>query len=199
MATPFDKILTLNYTFGTLDEVAPKAHPDNEDLKRAYALVREETGELMRAQSRIDTIDGVADTLVVADGMLARLGYDANSIADVLAALQDSTSALARVNDYIGERESVITLLLNIKAQALLVAHTIGANSLDAFNIVHENNMSKLCPTEADADATILRYAEQGIRVNKYRAGSFWCVRAGGPRDKFLKNHNWVPPDLSSL
>ncbi len=197
--TPFDKILILNHVFGTLDAQAPKAHPDNADLAKAYALVREETGELMRAESRVDVIDGVADTLVVADGMLARLGYDANSVADTLGALQADMRELGAITDYIQSRERVIELLLNIKARALLTAHTIGADSLLAFNIVHENNMSKLCPTEADADATISRYASQGIHVNKYRAGDFWCVRAGGPRDKFLKNHNWVPPDLSAL
>ena len=199
MSTPFDKILILNQVFGTLDERAPKSNPDNADLARAYALVREETGELMRAQSRIDVIDGIADTLVVADGMLARLGYDANSIADPLNMLQDAARELGAITDYVSASERVIKLLLDIKASALLISHTIGANSLDAFNIVHENNMSKLCPTEDDADATIARYAEQGIRVNKYRAGEFWCVRAGGPRDKFLKNHSWAPPDLSAL
>lgn len=198
MATPFDKVLALNHAFGTIEHPAPQAAQDPEDIKRAHKLVVEEVNELLNAQTRVDTADGVADVLVVADGMLARIGYDANSTEYILDSLWQELELL---DAYIaaGFPKNIILTLLNIKAKALLYAHTVGINSMDAFNIVHENNMSKLCPTEEDADATIHLYAEQGRVTKKYRAGEFWVVREGGPKDKFLKNHKWTAPDLSSL
>jgi len=196
MATPFDKVLTLNYAFGTLTAPEPVKTPDNDDLAKAFKLVDEEVNELIAATTRVDIADGVADTLVVIDGMLARAGYDANDVTVVIDKIKFLLKSIRR-DDY-AHVENVHLLIL-IKSYTLFVAHTLGINSMDAFNIVHDNNMSKLCPSEEDADATIQKYAEQGIITNKYRAGEFWVVRAGGPKDKFLKNHTWTPPDLSAL
>ena len=198
MATPFDKVLALNYAFGTIDQPAPQEATDPADIDRAHKLVIEEVNELFSAKTRADTADGVADILVVADGMLARIGYDANSIEHILDGLDEDLEMLDAF--VAGQfKENIIKTLLNIKAKALLCAHTLGINSMNAFNIVHENNMSKLCPTEEDADATIQLYAEQGRVTRKYRAGEFWVVREGGPKDKFLKNHKWTPPNLNDL
>jgi len=194
MATPFDKVLTLNHAFGTIEHPSPQKAADPDDITKAHKLVVEEVNELLTAQTRIDIADGVADVLVVADGMLARMGYDANSTENILRDLRGHLDALGTLPS-----ADNIDLLLKIKATALLISHTLGINSMEAFNIVHENNMSKLCPTEEDADATIQQYIEQGRLTKKYRAGEFWVVREGGPKDKFLKNHKWSPPDLSSL
>jgi predicted HAD superfamily Cof-like phosphohydrolase len=74
-----------------------------------------------------------------------------------------------------------------------------------AFNIVHKNNMSKLCSTEADAKESVSWYLSQkdklGYESPTYRLapdGIHWVVYNESTK-KILKSIKWKPVDLTIL
>lgn len=78
-----------------------------------------------------------------------------------------------------------------------------------AFRLVHDNNMSKLCKTEADAIQSVAFYAEQpafkDIVVNYRQSddGKYFVMyndTPGHPQNgKILKAHTWREPDFAPL
>ena len=68
----------------------------------------------------------------------------------------------------------------------------------EAFKKVHESNMSKLCKTEDEAQATIDKYAADNIEASyEEKDGYFVVIRDSD--GKILKSINYTPVDLKSL
>jgi NTP pyrophosphatase (non-canonical NTP hydrolase) len=81
----------------------------------------------------------------------------------------------------------------------------IGMNMDLAFNLVHDNNMSKLCKTEEEAQKTVKYYEDNksklGYDTPKYRKapdGIHWVVYNESTK-KILKSIEWKPVDLTIL
>ena len=79
----------------------------------------------------------------------------------------------------------------------------IGVNMDKAFDIVHKNNMSKLCKTEQDAIDSVTFYAQNKERLGydspvyrKAPDGIHWVVYNQSTK-KILKSIKWAPVDLS--
>jgi phosphoribosyl-ATP pyrophosphohydrolase len=212
MSTPAQLVREFNYVFGTLRTNAPAATYTRAHMTQAAALVLEETRELLmgvEANNRVEIIDGVADTFVVAEGMLARAGIDGDSLQYPVNRLKqlrgDLNTLIAGDVSGLGFARAIETLLYDIEAYAALIAFKIGAPALTAFKIVHENNMQKLCASEEDADLTMAKYAQDyaaGLSpyasTKKSRVGGYWVVR-DAMSDKILKCWQWAPPNLEGL
>jgi hypothetical protein len=80
----------------------------------------------------------------------------------------------------------------------------IGVNMDEVFRVVHENNMSKLCKTEADAKESVkyyLAHPEMGYDTPAYRKAVdniHWVVYNESTK-KILKSVKWIPVDLTFL
>ena len=81
---------------------------------------------------------------------------------------------------------------------------TFGINADEAFEIVHQSNMSKLCKTEEDASETVERYKNetpQRYDSPNYRKANddiHWIVYNESTM-KILKNYKYTQVDFSSL
>jgi NTP pyrophosphatase (non-canonical NTP hydrolase) len=81
----------------------------------------------------------------------------------------------------------------------------IGMDLDKAFDLVHENNMSKLCKTEAEAQATVEHYEKNkeklGYDTPAYRIApdGIHFVVYNKSTNKILKSICWKPVDLSGL
>lgn len=65
----------------------------------------------------------------------------------------------------------------------------------DAFEEVHQSNMSKACQTEEEGRASIQKYKEEGVSVIMEPVnGKFILYRSQD--HKVMKNVNWTPPSL---
>lgn len=80
-----------------------------------------------------------------------------------------------------------------------------GVNADDAFNLVHENNMSKLCKTEEEAQRSVQYYIDNkeklGYDTPTYRQAPdqiHWVVYNQSTK-KVLKSIEWKPVDLKSV
>ncbi|ARF09581.1 phosphoribosyl-ATP pyrophosphohydrolase [Indivirus ILV1] len=94
-------------------------------------------------------------------------------------------------------------------ADILYVVHgmsaRIGVSMDNAFNLVHENNMSKLCKTEEEAKESVEYYIRNkeklGYDSPAYRKATdniHWVVYNQSTK-KVLKSINWKPVDLTSV
>lgn len=90
------------------------------------------------------------------------------------------------------------------------MAARLGVNLDEAFNLVHENNMSKLCMTEKEAQETVEDYKTgvgklYGYDSPKYRKapdntdGTGKWIVYNESTHKILKSIKWKPVDLSYL
>lgn len=78
----------------------------------------------------------------------------------------------------------------------------LALDSTEAFKIVHESNMSKLCKTEDEAKATVANYKTD----SRYKDPSYRLTIDGSAyivydkiTNKVLKSINYIPADLSSI
>lgn len=101
---------------------------------------------------------------------------------------------IIEVSDAIGD---AIYVLLGMSAR-------IGVNMDKVFNTIHDNNMSKLCATELDAQESVkyyLAHPELGYESPSYRKsldGGCWVVYNESTK-KILKSVTWKPVDLSFI
>ena len=81
------------------------------------------------------------------------------------------------------------------------MCNALGVDADEAFRIVHENNMSKLCSTEEEAKETVRYYEENkeklGYDSPDYREteNGRWAVFNRSTK-KVLKSIKWKPVDL---
>ena len=78
--------------------------------------------------------------------------------------------------------------------------NAFGADELmeEAFQLVHESNMSKFCKTEEEATSTIEDYKKKGIDTHAVLNGDLFVVRRNSD-NKILKNINYKPVDLKKI
>lgn len=102
--------------------------------------------------------------------------------------------------DYI----EVVDALADITYVVFGMCARIGVNLDDAFNLVHDNNMSKLCKTEDEAMRSVEFYENNkdtlGYDSPAYRKAPddvHWVVYNKSTK-KILKSIEWKPVDLSS-
>lgn len=81
----------------------------------------------------------------------------------------------------------------------------LGVNMDDAFSLIHENNMSKFCTTEEEAQKSVEKYIntkdEHIYHTPSYRKAVddiHWVVFNESDK-KVLKSHKWEKVDLSSV
>lgn len=98
-----------------------------------------------------------------------------------------------------------IDALADIIYVVLGMSSRVGMDMNTAFNLVHDNNMSKLCLTEEDAIASVEYYNQNkeklGYDSPAYRKAPdniHWVVYNQSTK-KILKSISWKPVDLKPL
>lgn len=104
-------------------------------------------------------------------------------------------------NDFVEVIDAIadsIYVLLGMSAR-------LGVNMDDAFRLVHENNMSKLCKTEEEAQRSVKYYENNkeklGYDTPAYRRAVddiHWVVYNESTK-KILKSIEWKPVDLTGV
>jgi predicted HAD superfamily Cof-like phosphohydrolase len=104
-------------------------------------------------------------------------------------------------NNYIETADALTDILYVVYGMSC----RIGLDMDNIFNIVHENNMSKLCSTEEEAINSVEYYKENkdklGYDSPNYRLsedGKHYVVYNESTK-KVLKSINWKPVDLTFL
>ena len=98
-----------------------------------------------------------------------------------------------------------VDALADIMYVVLGMGSRIGVNMDNAFDLVHENNMSKLCVSEEEAQDSVSFYINNkeklGYDSPNYRRAPdnvHWVVY-NESTNKILKSIKWQPVDLSSV
>ena len=104
-------------------------------------------------------------------------------------------------NDYVETVDALMDILYVVNGMAA----RIGVDADAAFDLVHVNNMSKLCRTEEDAQESVKFYIDNkeklGYDSPAYRKAPdnvHWVVYNQSTK-KILKSIKWQPVDLSSV
>ncbi len=114
---------------------------------------------------------------------------------------------MKELEDAVKEKDfkEVVDALTDILYVVYGMGARLGINMDEAFQLVHENNMSKLCRTETEARCSVEHYAENkekfGYDSPQYRPapdGKHWVVYNASTH-KVLKSVLWKPVDLTSV
>jgi len=133
----------------------------------------------------------------------ARLENQAKNIKDEYDELMEAI-AKRDINE-------VRDALCDINVFSLGAHHFIGRDATEDMHAVYESNMSKVCHSAADMNATLKYYRDKGVEVyarifggdGSLNSGEYAIVyslkeqEVGGKvyrKDKFLKNVNWKEP-----
>ena len=170
----------------------PIGVPDSaQDYQLHIDLYREEMRELFSAETRVDKIDAIVDSLYVLFGKYVQF--------DIVLDEQEPCE-------------------LNVVETLLSASEEINFDILKGWDIVHHSNMSKLC-NDDNVQATLDHYTALGVSVeakpvkltnkNKNEGTALWAVKvkeASTDKDgksyaagKVLKSVDYTPADLSKL
>ncbi|MUK68281.1 nucleoside triphosphate pyrophosphohydrolase family protein [Aliivibrio fischeri] len=159
---------------------SPESLDEKNDLLHT-SLAIEELTELAEADSKIEQADAIVDTVYVLMGRAVHLGTKN---------LEDNLSI-----------SYLVDLLLN-------VANNLNIEFIPCWDEVHSSNMSKVCKTEDEYQATKAFYAEQGIELMSTEKGGFIIAKCAKnvelenkviKQGKVLKSVNYRPADLAPL
>ena len=162
-----------------------------QDYQLHFDLYREEMQELFSAETRVDKIDAIVDSLYVLFGKYVQF--------DIVLDEQEPCE-------------------LNIIETLLSASEELNFDILKGWDIVHHSNMSKLC-NDDNVQATLDHYTALGVSVeakpvtltnkNKNEGTALWAVKvkeASTDKDgksyaagKVLKSVDYTPADLSKL
>lgn len=194
-------------------------------------LIREEVNELSDAVNNRDFVeihDATADIVYVVWGMAARCGIDGSQLytqtEDVVTnmnnkELYDNKSYDTSINnqfEYINNcfkslEKAVIdnnfqdmeSCLVRLVEDCVLLSRMCNVNFTELFNHVHENNMSKLCKSEEEAQRSVEYYKQnpQLYDTPAYRlaVNGINYVVYNESTKKILKSIDYKPVDLRSL
>ena len=170
----------------------PIGVPDSaQDYQLHFDLYREEMQELFSAETRVDKIDAIVDSLYVLFGKYVQF--------DIVLDEQEPCE-------------------LNIIETLLSASEELNFDILKAWDIVHHSNMSKLC-NDDNVQATLDHYTALGVSVeakpvtltnkNKNEGTALWAVKVkeestdldgkSYAAGKVLKSVDYTPADLSKL
>lgn len=162
-----------------------------QDYQLHFDLYREEMRELFSAETRVDKIDAIVDSLYVLFGKYVQF--------DIVLDEQEPCE-------------------LNIIETLLSSSEELNFDILKGWDIVHHSNMSKLC-NDDNVQATLDHYTALGVSVeakpvtltnkNKNEGTALWAVKVkeeSTDKDgksyaagKVLKSVDYTPADLSKL
>ena len=162
-----------------------------QDYQLHFDLYREEMHELFSAETRVDKIDAIVDSLYVLFGKYVQF--------DIVLDEQEPCE-------------------LNIIETLLSASEELNFDILKAWDIVHHSNMSKLC-NDDNVQATLDHYTALGVSVeakpvtltnkNKNEGTALWAVKVkeestdldgkSYAAGKVLKSVDYTPADLSKL
>ena len=132
------------------------------------------------------------------------LESDPNQVEFCLKLIREEMRELEEAvqnKDYV----ETVDALADITYVVFGMAARIGIDLDKAFNLVHDNNMSKLCKTEDEAQRSVSFY-EQNIEKLGYDSPAYrkapdnvhWVVYNQSTK-KILKSIEWKPVDLTVL
>ena len=162
-----------------------------QDYQLHFDLYREEMQELFSAETRVDKIDAIVDSLYVLFGKYVQF--------DIVLDEQEPCE-------------------LNIIETLLSASEELNFDILKAWDILHHSNMSKLC-NDDNVQATLDHYTALGVSVeakpvtltnkNKNEGTALWAVKVkeestdldgkSYAAGKVLKSVDYTPADLSKL
>ena len=191
----FKKFFSDITDFRTAFDLPIDAEYTTDSLNLHFDLYREEMRELFSAETRVDKIDAIVDSLYVLFGKYVQFQHTLNDYLDPLSSWE-----------------------LNIIETLLAASEEINFDILKAWDIVHHSNMSKLC-NDDNVQATLDHYTEMGVSVeakpvtltnkNKNEGTALWAVKVkeeSTDKDgksyaagKVLKSVDYTPADLSKL
>jgi NTP pyrophosphatase (non-canonical NTP hydrolase) len=129
---------------------------------------------------------------------------DPKQVEFCLKLIREETKELEQAvkdKDYV----ETVDALADIMYVVLGMGARIGVNLDKAFDLVHENNMSKLCKTEEEAQQSVEYYIQNkeklGYDTPAYRRAPdnvHWVVY-NQSTNKILKSINWKPVDLTEV
>jgi len=132
------------------------------------------------------------------------ISKDPNQVEFCLKLIREEMKELEQAvkdNDYV----ETVDALADIMYVVLGMGCRIGVDMDVAFNLVHENNMSKLCLTEEDAQESVKYYLANkeklGYDSPNYRKAPdnvHWVVFNESTK-KILKSIKWQPVDLLAV
>lgn len=98
--------------------------------------------------------------------------------------------------DVVGVLDGIVDLLYVTLGFA--VTYNLDTVLPEAFNRVHQSNMSKFCKTKGEAIKTMQAYSEKGIQTTSRQVGTSWVIFRATD-DKILKSINYTPVELNDL
>lgn len=118
---------------------------------------------------------------------------DINDI-DYMKCVLKNLKTIDNWDTYIGHLCCLLYLVYSMAFQC-------GVNLNEAFSIVHESNMSKLCTSEDEAKMTVQNYIEKDKRYDspKYRKSEGYWVIYNESTGKILKSINYTPANFDKL
>lgn len=136
------------------------------------------------------TTNGCVNSNIITDNA-ELVHYYLGRIQADLHTLEKSTD----ISNTISALESMISYVFAMTAVTGVILE-------DAFELVHSNNMSKMCSTEADAKKSVHHYQKPGsiYTTPSYRKtpGGMYIIY-NQETLKILKSITWVPVDLRSV
>ncbi|WP_133408089.1 nucleoside triphosphate pyrophosphohydrolase family protein [Parashewanella tropica] len=144
------------------------------------SLIIEELTELAQADSLVEQADAIVDSVYVLMGRLVHLGIKHPS--DKLE----------------------ISYFIDV---LLAVAANLEIDFIRCWNEVHSSNMSKVCQSEEEYQATVAFYSEQGITLTATHQGHYIIAKCAEDtlidgkmirQGKVLKNVNYRAANLQS-
>lgn len=121
--------------------------------------------------------------------------YDGFSLSFLTEIITQFNNAIEKKNF-----DNTLNSLLQIEYYVNSKMNVLNINMDDAYDIVHKNNMSKLCITEEEAKLTVEKH-KQNFDSPNYRKttdGKYWIVY-NKSTNKILKSINYKPVDLTEI
>lgn len=119
--------------------------------------------------------------------------------------LYDISNELEKLEKYVANKQFLATtiVLTRLLYYSYRTGLQLGVDMDEAFRLVHESNMSKLCSSEEEAKQTVQWYKDNEDRYDSpsYRLsedGKYWVVYNKSTK-KILKSIKYHPVDLSPV
>ena len=167
-------------------------------FKLRRALIVEEVAELaaaLQASDAIETLDALIDILYVTWGAYAALGlqYSPMDCEFKTESFVSDLTKLAHITEPLNMTEQALNTIISLVTQYCNV-HNI--KRAEAFQAIHDNNMTKFCASQEEADQTVQKYTEAGrVGVHAIKKNNKYVVR--DINGKVLKSINYKPVNLT--
>lgn len=193
-----DKVKEFHSFYGHPLLKEPLEYFQDSHIKRLlmrYELIFSEFSELYASQSLLEKLDAVVDVQYVVYGMLIEFGLTESFIRVIQGEPLEFPVIYNQV--IITDAAMFLTNIFSI----IEADEAISSLEPRAFDMIHENNMSKYCNTLDEVADTLTWYANKGIHAD-------YGVRVRANRDVFviyrddgkvLKPVHFTPVDLKVL